>query len=150
MQRPRTQAPQAHPQGRVILLFPLHALCPALQSTGTTSGISETPVILAHLVLLCFPSLAPTPSPSFSKPKEVSSWSGQGRVVEGQESGPLGFCLALFFPSVNKEVASWQCEDSCFCDLQGGPGSRHRMNLKHNDWLPCHLQLSFHRVPGTG
>lgn len=71
-----------------FLLFPLHFLSSAVQSTDVVGGISETPVI--HRSLL---QLSPPPS-SFPKPKEetrAKGWRARSKA--------LGLLLGLIYPT---------------------------------------------------
>lgn len=66
------------------------------------SGISERPVIPAHLVLLCFPSLAPTPVSILPQAQ-----GGLVSVRTGQSGGgpgvwALGLLLGLIFSICEK------------------------------------------------
>lgn len=73
--RPREPVHRREP---AFLLFPLHFLSSAVQSTDGVGGILETPVI--HRSLL---QLSP---PAFILPQ--AQGGDQGKGMEGQEQGP--------------------------------------------------------------
>lgn len=88
-------------------------------------------VLPAHPVFPHFYSVAPTLAFIIPQAQGGLMLVGAGQNDGGLEVRAPGLPRPMF-PICDLGVVPWEREVSGFEELQGGPGSRHRMNLKHN------------------